>query len=231
MTHSKIKNTKDEKSQFIKVLVHGPAGSGKTRLCATTGGKPLIVSAESGLLSLREYDLDVWEVKNMQDLKEVFEFLKDDKTYDWICLDSISEIAETVLSNEKKATKDGRAAYGNMADIMTTLIRSFRDLPKNVYMSSKQGKVKDEQTGGVYHGPMMPGQTLTQGISYFFDEVFALHSWKDEEGNYKSAFQTRRDNQFEAKDRSGALSSAEEANLGKVFAKIMNNQTNQKEVK
>lgn len=225
MTNPKITNTKGAASKYIKVLVHGPAGSGKTRLCATTGGKTLIISAEAGLLSLREHDIDVWEIKSMDDINEVFAFLKTDTAYSWICLDSISEIAETVLVAEKAKTKDGRKAYGDMNDIMTTMIRAFRDLPKNVYMSAKQGKVKDDVTGGTFHGPSMPGQTLTQGLSFFFDEVFALQNWKDAEGNFQSALQTRRDAQYEAKDRSGSLNAAEPPNLGAIYAKIVNPQT------
>ena len=48
-----IKKTNDVTASHIKVLVHAPAGAGKTRLCATTGGKTVILSAESGLLSYR----------------------------------------------------------------------------------------------------------------------------------------------------------------------------------
>ena len=47
-----IKNTKDIAAKHIRVLVHGGAGTGKTRLCGTTGGKPIILSVESGLLSI-----------------------------------------------------------------------------------------------------------------------------------------------------------------------------------
>jgi hypothetical protein len=220
--HPKITNTSTGAIQYIKVLVHGPAGSGKTRLCATTDGKPLIISAESGLLSLREFNLDVWEIKSMDDLREVFTYLQTDKTYEWICLDSISEVAEVVLAAEKKLTKDPRKAYGEMQDQMTALIRAFRDLPKNVYMSAKQGKVKDDVTGAIFFGPSAPGQKTAEALPFFFDEVFALHNWKDAEGNFQSALQTRRDAQYEAKDRSGALAAAEPPHLGNIRAKIIN---------
>jgi phage nucleotide-binding protein len=182
MTHPRITNTSAVAAQHIKVLVHGPSGAGKTRLCATTGGKPLIISAESGLLSLREFNLDVWEIKNYADLAEVFTFLRADTTYDWVCLDSISEIAEVVLAAEKALTKDPRKAYGEMSDKMVALIRSFRDLPKNVYMAAKQTKIKDEVTGGIMYGPSAPGQKIAEALPFFFDEVMALHNWKDDEG-------------------------------------------------
>jgi len=221
MSHPRITNTSNASAQYIKVLVHGPSGSGKTRLCGTTGGKALIISAEAGLLSLRDQNIDVWEIKSIDDLKEAYTFLQTDKSYDWVCLDSISEVAEVVLSAEKKLTKDPRKAYGEMQDIMTGLIRAFRDLPKNIYMSAKQDKVRDEVTGGVFFGPSAPGQKIAASLPYFFDEVMALHNWKDTEGNYQSALQTRRDANYEAKDRSGALEPVEQPNLGAIRAKIL----------
>lgn len=217
-----ITNTKDVAARYIKVLVHGGAGSGKTRLCGTTGGTPLIISAESGLLSLSGQEIDVTEVKNMEDLQTVYQFLTTDTKYDWVCLDSISEIAEVVLSEEKAKNKDPRKAYGEMQEIMTALLRSFRDLPKNVYFAAKQEKAKDEVTGGFIYSPSAPGQKIGQAMPYMFDEVFALHTWKDAEGNVQRALQTQRDAQYEAKDRSGRLDMVEPADLGLIYNKIIN---------
>lgn len=215
-----ISNTKDIAAKHVKILVHAPAGAGKTRLCATTGGKPLIISAEAGLLSLRGFDLDVVEVKNMDDLRQAYEFLTKDDKYDWVCVDSISEVAEVVLSTEKELTKDPRKAYGEMQEQMTKIIRAFRDLPKNVYMSAKQDKIKDEMTGGIFYGASAPGQKIGAALPYFFDEVFALHSWKDAEGKIQRALQTQKDAQYEAKDRSGCLDLAEAPDLGAIYKKI-----------
>jgi len=218
-------NTSQIAAKHIKVLVHGASGSGKTRLCATTGGKQLIISAEAGLLSLHGTNIDVFEIKNVDNLREIYSHLLTDKIYDWICLDSISEVAETVLAAELKNTKDPRKAYGEMSNTLSEMIRCFRDLPKNVYMSSKQDRVKDDVTGQVFFGPSAPGQKLAAALPYFFDECFALHNWKDESGAIQSAFQTQRDDRYEAKDRSGALALAEPADLSKIYAKIMNKQT------
>lgn len=216
-----VKNTKDEASQYVKILVHGPTGSGKTRLCATTGGVPIILSAEAGLLSIRKKNIDFIEIKTIDDLREAYMFLANDKKYDWVCIDSISEIAEIVLADEKEKTKDPRKAYGEMADIMIGLIRAFRDLPKNVYVTAKQGKMKDEITGGILFGPLAPGQKIPEALPYYFDEVFAMQVWKDAEGNEKSALQTKRDSSYEAKDRSGNLEIVEPANLGDIYKKLI----------
>ena len=66
-----------------------------------------------------------------------------------------------------------------------------------------------------------PGQKLGQGISYFFDFVFALRVEKDPDGNPYRALQTSRDFNFEAKDRSGALDPFEAPNLAAIAAKIL----------
>lgn len=214
-----LTSTKDAECHYIKALVHGPSGAGKTRLSATIES-PLIISAEAGLLSLRDYDLPVWTVKSLADMEGAYsEALKD--CYKWVVLDSISEIAEVCLSEEKKETKDGRKAYGEMQDVMSSLIRTFRDIPKNVYMSAKQEKVKDEITGALLFGPSAPGVKMAQSLPYFFDLVFALHNWKNEDGIIERALQTQRDAQYEAKDRSGALDYFEPADLGAIERKIL----------
>lgn len=216
-----ITSTKDVSAKNLKVLVHGPAGTGKTRLCATTGGKPIILSAESGLLSLADFNIDVIEIKTMQDLYEAYAFLLKDTKYDWVCLDSISEIAEVILAAEKGKTKDPRAAYGEMQNQMMQLMRGFRDLPKNIYFSAKQEKTKDEVTGGMIFGPSAPGQKVGPAMPYLFDEVFALHAWKDVEGKMHRGLQTQRDAQYEAKDRSGKLELIEHPDLAAIAAKIL----------
>ena len=210
----------------LKVLVYGPAGAGKTVLCATTGGSPLIISAEAGLLSLREHAIPVITVTNIEDVHEAYRFVKESseaKPFDWICLDSISEIAEQVLSAEKKATRDPRQAYGALQEQMGDLLRAFRDLPgRNVYMSCKMERTKDDATGAMLYGPAMPGQRLGQQVPYLFDEVFAYRVEKDPEGQPQRWLQTQRDFQFEAKDRSGALDPFESPSLGAIAAKIVN---------
>jgi hypothetical protein len=208
----------------LKLLVHGPSGSGKTTLCATTGEPTVIISAEAGLLSLRNHNIPVIEVKTIQDVHEAYQFVLESaeaKHFRYVCLDSISEIAEVVLNNEKKATRDPRAAYGALVEQMTDLIRAFRDLPaRNVYFSCKQERVKDEATGAVMYGPGMPGQRLATSLPYFFDFVMALRVEKDPEGKTTRWLQTGRDFTHEAKDRSGALDMFELPDLAAIAKKI-----------
>lgn len=207
----------------VKTLVYGGPGVGKTRLCATVPA-PIILSAESGLLSLRQYKIPYIEIATVQDLNEARAWAfqsREAGQFGTFCLDSISDIAETVLSNEKKANRDGRAAYGNMADKVTEIIKSFRDLPgRHVYFSAKMEYQQDKVTGISSYGPSMPGKNLTNNIAYFFDEVFHLGVANTDKGQVYSYLRTRADLQYQAKDRSGSLDVFEPPDLGYVFNKI-----------
>lgn len=209
----------------VKVLVHGPAGSGKTVLCATFGTPTLIISTEKGLLSIREAPTYVKavEVTTLKELTEVYEYLRDtandNPDFVNVALDSISDIAEVVLAYEKANNKDPRAAYGNLQDHVLKLLRDFRDLPHyNVLMTCKQERVDDN--GKKLFMPLMPGAKLAQQIPYLFDEVFAIRVERDEEKQEFRVLQTQRDSQYEAKDRSGVLELFEKPNMKKIIQKI-----------
>jgi hypothetical protein len=184
-----------------------------------------VISAEAGLLSLRDHDIDVVEVESLNDVTNVYHFAtqsEEAKKYHWICLDSLTELAEIVLAEEKKESKDGRKAYMVMGDKMTAIIRSFRDLPgKHVYMSSKIERVKDEYAETMLYSPGMPGAKFSSSIPFFFDEVFALRIEKNNEGDVTRWLQAASDVQYLAKDRSGALESFEPPNLQLIAQKIL----------
>ena len=207
----------------VKVLCYGNSGIGKTRLCATAPA-PLILSAEGGMLSLREYDIPVVVIDSVETLLSVNEWCytsPDANNFQTICLDTISEIAEVILTNAKLSLNDGRQAYGELAEKMMQIIKSFRDLPyHNVYFSCKLGRDNDPHTGAMLYGPSLPGKILTQGIAYHFDEVFKLDAATDTKGNEYNYLLTKGDQQNIAKDRSGSLLPQEYPDLSNIFNKI-----------
>jgi len=217
-----LKRTKESTAQAVKLLVYGQAGAGKTSLIPTLP-KPVILSAEGGLLSIADTNLPFIEITSMDDLREAYKWLTtsaEAAEFESVALDSISEIAEVVLNAEKKINKDPRAAYGAMQEQMADIIRGFRDLPgKHVYMSAKLEKTQDEM-GRVLYAPSMPGNKTGQSLPYFFDEVLALRVEKDAEGFTRRALMTDGDGLWLAKDRSGKLEVWEDADLGEIIKKI-----------
>lgn len=217
-----ILTTKSIAMHQVKILVYGASGAGKTSLIPTLPN-PITLSAEGGLLSIRESDLPFIEINTMAALREAYLWLtksEEANHFQSVAIDSLSEIAEVVLCDEKKNNKDPRAAYGAMQEQMAELIRAFRDLPgKHVYMSAKLEKAQDE-TGKILYSPSMPGNKTGQALPYFFDELLALRVEKDQDGNAQRALQCDSDGLWLAKDRSGKLERWEAPHLGDIIKKI-----------
>ena len=220
------KRTSQIMNNGITILVYGQSGVGKTTLIKTLPGKVLILSAEAGLLSLRDTDIEYVDIHTMDDLTEAYTYILSNITeYNCIVLDSLSEIGEVILANEKKASKDARMAYLTMQDQILDLVRAFRDLPITVYMTAKLEKTKDDITGRIMFAPSLPGQKCSQNLPYHFDEVLCLRCENDDDGKPQRYLQTFTDSSYCCKDRSGTLEPYETPDLGKIMEKINESKT------
>lgn len=221
----KLTSTKElAKESGVAAVVYGVAGSGKTFLAKTFEVPTVVLSAEAGLLSLRDVDLPVIEISSMADVMEAYTFLRDKpegQQFKAVVIDSITEIGGILLAEEKSKTKDGRAAYGNTSEQMMAMLRAFRDLPgRHVLFIAQLEKTKDEMTGAMLYGPGMPGQKLGQAIPYLTDIVMALRVEKDPEGNISRWLQTQPDLQWSAKDRSGSLDQFMQPNMSEIIRRV-----------
>lgn len=221
----------------IKLTVYGRSGVGKTVLLSTAPNV-VIFSAESGLLSLRKiieerrrllnnprYDIPAWPIRNLADLNAAYAWMqssREARQFQTFGLDSVSEIAEQILADEKKKTRDPRQAYGVLIDEVLATFRKFRDFAgPNVVFLAKEEMIKHGITGAIRYMPMFPGQALTPQTPYLFDEVFNLFVGKTTEGKEFRALRTQPDHEYEAKDRSGRLDPIEWPDLSYIFTKIM----------
>ena len=86
------------------MLIYGASGAGKTTSLKTAPGKTLVVSMESGLLSIKDADnLTAIEVKEASEIEEIAQLLENGTLeYDTVCLDSITEMSEILLSQRKQ---------------------------------------------------------------------------------------------------------------------------------
>lgn len=209
----KIISTKDVHQDGVKLLMFGASGAGKTQLISTAPD-PFIISSESGLLSLAGFDLPATEVRNEKDLEAAYEYAVK-STHQTICIDSLSDIAEALLSEYKGKFTDGRQAYGLLGDVVSKYIRKFRNIKgKHVYFTAKEAKV--EVNNVVTAQPSMPGNTLTVNVPYFFDCVLRIEANKKGERIIHTAASFTQS----CKDRSGKLDKTEVAHLGNIIKKI-----------
>jgi AAA domain len=198
----KLTSTKRD-VHWVNILVYGESGVGKTTLCATAPN-PVIISAEQGLLSLAGLDIPVYEVGGMSDVREAYAAVKD-SDFQTVCIDSLSELGETLLSEFKREEKDPRKAYGRMGDEMALIVRKF------------------EITSKVSYSPSMPGKAFTCNMPYFFDIVTCMRIGKKEKAEYRY-LQTQPSIQYEAKDRSGKLAMEEVPDITQIINKIVGTQ-------
>lgn len=220
-----IKSTANLSSQMgVKCLGYGRAGVGKTRLCASAPN-PIVLSAEKGLLSLKQFRLPYIEINGIKSLAEAYDWIlksAEAKKFDTICLDSVSEMAEQVISEEGEKTRDPRKLYPEYQRKMTDLLRDYRDIPqKHIYFIAKETKTQSSDNT-IIAGPSFPGKALPEAAPYFFDQVFQIVAHTDPQTQQtQNMLKCRADFGSEGKDRSGALSLWEPYDLSAMFRKIM----------
>ncbi len=223
-----IKFTTTAKSgKTANILVYSRSGLGKTVL-ASTAPSPIIISSERGLMSIAEFDIPVIEVSTLEDFKDAYKFvMSNGKKYETVVIDSISDIAESVLSDFLENVRDPRQAYGKLNQGIAKMIRKFRDMEKHTYFIAKADTF-ESASGMQCMRPKMPGRTLTADLPFFFDQCLVLRlgeanrkndDGEDEKYTYRF-LQTAPDLTYEAKDRSDQLNAKEKPDLTYLFKKI-----------
>ncbi len=227
----KIKSTKDITSEGANILIYGESGIGKTFLIKDLRNV-IVISADKGLLTLKKFDIPYIDINNMQDINDAYELVRK-SGYDHIVLDSLSEIAESVLFELKlkknasgEVRKDKRNSYGDLADLFGIMIRKFRDIKgKNTIFICKLRPYYDTEDDIIGYGPLIPGKVLPHGIPYLTDEVFCY--MKDKRN--KRYFLTEGSRKYPAKDRSQALAEKEhEPNLNDIINRVLESSKEEK---
>lgn len=218
--------TTRQSTDAVKMLVFGESGTGKTTLCSTAP-KPIIISAEKGLLSLADFDLPAIEVQTWEELEQAYDWCMSNKDkYETICIDSITELAEIRLAELQNQFADGRKVYGELQSDVPLWIRKFRDIPdKHVFLIAQIDRIEDAYSGISTFRPTMPGKYLIKKLPFFFDEVLCLRigEMRKEDGHTEEYryLQTQPDISYHAKDRSGKLNKIERPNLKMIINKVM----------
>ena len=229
-----IKKTGDIASKRTAMLIIGSSGVGKTSLIRSLpdpSSETLMISLEGGTACLKGTDFDIIEVDNkkpiefMDELYDMLTSKPSEKKYKNIFIDSLTELGQSILSQLKKDPHYGQAKnalpmYGKYNEIMTTIVKSYRDMTAyNVFFTCLDSVEKDglEKIESVN----IPGTAIKNGIRAWFDIVVFYKIYKDEEGTVHRKLITSTEESVLAKDRTGVLDAFEEADLGIILSKVL----------
>lgn len=237
----KILNTKNSQHQKLKCVIYGESGAGKTSLAGTLGAGTIVFSAEAGLLALKDKGIDYLDISiddkgepitdpalRLKRLSDAYQWayngFPDDKgkatfAYKHIMVDSLTEIGELmveVLNKQFPDRKDSFPMWGEYSKRMRSIVKSFRDLPYNIFMTCVAEPDVDENKRR-FMGFQVAG-SISRKLPQYFDEVFYLYV--DSEG--KRSLITNKTDAFICKDRSNKLLPQEPADLSLIMSKIFN---------
>lgn len=219
-----IKNTKDlHQTGKINAIIYGAPGVGKTSL-AKTVERPLVISAEGGVLALIGSDIPYIDVTDIKTAREAVGYaVKHAAEYDCIFFDSLSEIAEIILSDAMQKTPDPRKVYPETEQAVTRLIRQLRELPCSVVWLAKE-EVSEDELGRKTFRPSVPGSKFSAKLGHLPDLVgrMVVDTVQKEDGSTVNRRTLRfvTDGTFVAKDRAGKLPELCPPNIGKIINKI-----------
>lgn len=205
----------------VKSLCYGPPGRGKTPIC-NTAPRPVLCASEPGLLSMRGSPVMTCEAYTPEAIDDFYNWLfssQEAANYDTVCVDSVSQQAEILLTQELKRNKDGRKAYGEMSRRMMEHMNGlYYSRNKHTYLICKQGQTETQPTEKV---PYFPGKDLGVKVPHLYDEILHLDLHNVPGVGTVQAFRCLPSYDARARDRSGRLAEFEQPNLTHLFNKIL----------
>ena len=150
----------EDSSKFLRLLIYGDFGLGKSTWAAKSGKNTLFIDTSSGFVVLKDYDnVDVLEYKGLSQLEVVAQAIKENTpgwNYEVVVIDEISTIYQMDLelvtaANTKGDIRDD--SIPEMRDYLSTqnrLMKSLRpllDAPVHLIMLCHERRTVDKTTG------------------------------------------------------------------------------------
>jgi AAA domain len=166
----------DEANPYLKVLIYGRNGKGKTRFAAS-GPNTLIGDVnEKGTLSARGSGARVFPVETWADIDDLYWYLKrGDHEYETVAIDTLTALAELCMKHVLKESLDrdptrppkvaSKRDWGTVGTLMSEQIYRFRNLPMHVVFTCQERTVGDAEEGEeVYKTADLPGKARAAAL-------------------------------------------------------------------
>jgi phage nucleotide-binding protein len=206
----------DTGPMYLKLLVYGKNGRGKTRFAASGPNTLLIDCNEKGTMSVRDRDIDVYYLEDFRDLDALYWHLAEGThKYKSVALDTVSNLQRlgmqyvleesVAMDASKDAMMPTKRDWGKLAELMRTCILNFRNLPMNVIFTCQErvNDDGDETTGAEVFPEVSPGTRSTLCASV--DIIGRLYTKQKEDKSVEYRMLVGPSERYLSKDRSGKL--------------------------
>lgn len=228
----------DEYGKWIKALIVGEPGSGKTRF-SSTWPDALFLSAEGGLMSVADRGVRALEIKDTDTLREALKALDQapdvqekllgiaPKTVVIDTFDEIARIFTTERNMEKTQEAFKRDDWNWFGTVLRGVARAFRNLPMNVVFTCHPKTVQDDDTGQTWQKPQIQGAFGDEFAGYVdLAAVLKSRNRTELEGGEKVVYVDRHLQTYPdphnpwVKDRSGRLPMEFEINFNDDYDRL-----------
>ena len=158
---SKIKSVSDIQ-QFLKTMIIGPTGSGKTTTIATFP-KPILILdfREQGTDSISDFgdDIKLLPVEHVDEVEQLYWYLLEgDHPYKTVAWENVAQAQDLFVIKAKEdegKTADDHASkgtWGAAAGLFKTWLMNYRDLPLHIIFTSHPRTTtpdEEEDAGGI----------------------------------------------------------------------------------
>ena len=211
-------NTSKVEMHNVVGLICGPSGAGKTYSIGTLPEEEtLIIAIDPGLLTLKGRNYEVWNITSADDLKQAYSDLKKDNKFKYVCIDSLTELAEILFSSLKPSFTKSQtfALYDAFSTNMIEMIKAFRGLTQyHVFMTAL---MKDSDSGPIID---VGQKSLSYRLPSYFDITMMVKTLT--KGDEVKRFLVTDNSVHDfLKSRSNNIEAYEEVNLTDVVRKAM----------
>lgn len=154
--------------RYVKALIVGDPGAGKTR-SASTWPNVLYANVDGGMMSVTDRQPAVVDIASSVELQELLRTLEQDAPVrekilgvpvETVCIDTIDHFArilvEERLMDQRKETM-AIQDWGWLADQLRGVVRGFRNLPMHVLLNCHVKTEEDSDSGKVTYRPAIQG--------------------------------------------------------------------------
>lgn len=210
---------------FVKVLLYGKNGKGKTRTGANAPDVIILDCNEKGTKSIRKYPgVEVFHARGWEDIVWFYWYLRSgNHDRQTVMIDTITGMQGICMkqvlkeSEDRDPAKDPKMAsqrdYGKVNTLMREQLLNFRNLPMHVVFIAQERSFENDETGETEKVPdLSPGSRSMATACVDFighiraKEVRAVNKrTKRETKKWKTIMLIGPHEQYLTKDRSGVL--------------------------